>query len=208
MENSELILEYLKIFLTWPVIGGVLLLIFIFNFKSSIVGIFNRIRSAKVGNVEFEAPLIQKELSDIKSDHTLLDSNVIVNDSNDNSIDEQTYKEKYETLLGLYNDIQLEFYFEMLLNILFGTQLRLLQSINNIGDDGIDLDRIYPFYNENLSKSKLTNWGVNDFLRILINYNIINKNESTNKYQITPNGTNFLSYVEKNHNHKFQSLQF
>ncbi len=77
MEVAKVILDYLRLFVPYVTIG-VLLLIFIFNFKENIAGLIDRITKYKGLGQEFEASQRAQELkgSNIKKEDLPIEDNV------------------------------------------------------------------------------------------------------------------------------------
>ena len=116
MEISNIVLQYLKVLLSWPVIALILFVSFIRLFKDPISDFIRRLIRGEFGSVKLQAtsPADQKkeaeELPPVKHEDEL----------------ERYVKDHPREAIKTLLDISRNYRFEKIFNIIYGTQINLL----------------------------------------------------------------------------------
>lgn len=142
MEISRIILDYVKVILGWPVIILILVLIFIKRFYGPMCDFFRRLTKAEAYGVRVEATQ-QKELKEggdklsIKTEDEL-----------------RAYiKEKPDEVIELCLRLISSFHFEKTYNLIYGTQIDLLEHLQQQGSAGEKYINLAIYYNEFVKRS-------------------------------------------------------
>ena len=188
MKIEVLILSYLKVLLNWPFLGACLIFTFILMFKEQIRDFLSRLVRGKVGGFFVEATNPLKQENIIEKDN--------IKNPKDRAIDymkncpEEAFKEYVRT----YN----AFYFERTFNIVFGSQIDLLEYLADKNDKREKDINLYTFYNSFMIKTIPPRVTFDQYLGFLESCKfikiIIGENEKI--VEITSYGLNFLSYIK------------
>ena len=186
--NWPMILEYLKVLLSWPPIVAVLVILIVKRFQIPITALLTRIRSLRGLGTEVqlgEAAAQQAEAAKKPAGETedLL---------NQNSSDPVRARAEILRLWRLYN-------FERWFNVIFGTQMRLLEHLRLVGKAGEKVTELDKFYIEHQQsagdvQSTLTNYF--DFLRqtgLIEGFT----DGDLPKVRLTEDGILFLAYIRQ-----------
>ena len=211
-------IEVLKILLSWPPIALVMLIIIIFNFKDQLVSLLGRVESGKIFGNEFKAaPLNQlNEVSHIEKDSLLAKAESVdiaanktddlknknnsnVSDVNNPAI-EYIVNHPYDTLIE-YQRVLRSLNFEILLNRIFGTQIKLLELLALEPTISFTPIQLYHFYQEHQKLIGSNDYQVRDYFNFLIQFNAISVSGTDNNhsFKITEHGIEFLSYIKSNY---------
>lgn len=187
MEEAKMILAYLQVLLSWPVITLILGLVFIKLFKESISDFFKRIVKGEAYGVRLEAshPMEQKKETK-EAGHPQPDEF------------EKYIRENPKAVLTEYLRVFNGYRFERACNIIYGTQVDLLEYLSTKGTDGEKYVNLNQFYNEFLKRSNVATTQMADYIGFLKEMQFIEYLESSNDItvRITPLGINFLSYIK------------
>lgn len=90
------------------------------------------------------------------------------------------------------------YYFERAYNLIYGTQISLLEHLSQKGDQGDSYVNLFRFYNEFLSRSNLTSTQMADYIGFLRDAKFVEQFGSDNDFRIriSPYGIDFLSYIK------------
>lgn len=188
MEIAKLILYYLQILLTWPVIGGIIAIVFLKMFREPLSDFFQRIVRGQLYGVSIEASTPSEQQEKVGKEPKV-----------QSATDLETYvqnnpKEAIKEYLKVIN----WYWFERIYNAIYGTQITLLEHLAVKIENGDLYINLFPFYSEFQNRSKLYNIQMADYLGFLKNMVLIEiLNIGTDlKVRITPRGLDFLSYVK------------
>lgn len=200
MEISNIILQYLKVVFSWPIITLILVISFINLFKEPISDFFHRLIKGEAYGVKIQAssPTEQKkEAEDIpqKQPENELESYV-----KDNP------KEAIKTIINLSRGYR----FERIFNIIYGTQVNLLIHLNTKGESGNKYINVLSYYNDYIARSRLRSAKIEDYFGFLHSMQMIEFfGEYTNlSMRITPEGADFLSYIRSEYPTTFNNRPF
>jgi len=92
----------------------------------------------------------------------------------------------------------MEYWFERTFNIIYGTQIDLLEYLSAKGTDGDRYVNLLVFYNEFVKRSGLASTQMADYLGYLHSMRFVEyRGEGSDLIvKITPYGVNFLSYIK------------
>lgn len=188
MEIAEIILKYLQVILAWPVVALILGVIFLKWFKDPISDFFRRVVRGEAYGVKIEAssPSEQrKEVKEIPQPQT--------HDQIEKYIKDHP-KEVIKEYLRLLNG----YWFERAFNIIYGTQMDLLEYLSTKGTKGENYINLVSFYNEFVKRSGLASTQMADYLGFLKDMRFIEFVEENKAWsvKITAYGVDFLSYVK------------
>jgi hypothetical protein len=182
-------MEILKdVITTWPCVILIFLMFFSILFRKQISNFLARLVNAKIGNLNLAAmkPTVQPKKA-IQDKLKIKAINYI------KLHPEETIKEFYG-LLDKYK-------FERIFNIIYGSQILLLEHLSLKGDIGDKYINLYVFYDEFIKKTIPPRPQITEYFGFLESWKLIEASgENMNKsYKITPFGINFLSYIKTNY---------
>lgn len=183
----ELMLGFLKVFLSWPVVTLILGLIFIFIFKGQISNLLGRVTEGDVYGMKFKASTLQDSASGTKLEPVRLSNDQIkwISDNPDKAFEE------YTKVFNFYR-------WERAMNFIYGTQIDLLESLSNKADLGELYVNLGYFHVEHQRRAGSTAYQMSDYLNFLVQQGfIVSEGVNSNlKIKISPDGLNFLSYIK------------
>ncbi|MBA7661792.1 hypothetical protein ES703_69812 [subsurface metagenome] len=140
METIEIFLRYL----TWPIV----ILIFFKIFKKPVFEFLKRLETASAYGVSVKAGIPPDPDQQIKEIKKSLPS--------EEEIKEGAKKKGFEAfLLKKYKKLSKEYKYEMTFNVIFGTQMNLLEYLSKKGTSGEKYTNLMGFYNECLKRWRL-----------------------------------------------------
>lgn len=199
---NEIILKYLQVILTWPVITFTILLIFIVVFKKSIGTFISALHSfkGKVAGVEFEASKILQQNKEVATTREISLNKIA--ESPDELVkmvttDRTKAFENYKSLLQ-------ELKFERIYGQIYGTQIDLLDYLNAKPDHKDNMMGLSRFYSSHVDKVKnlyrlQVTYSPYEYLQYLILMGLLKyEGHETNdvKVNLTQEGVNFLDYIK------------
>jgi len=195
MEIVKLVLEYFKIILSWPVITGILIIYFLRLFKWPLSNFLNRMVKSQIYGLTVEAMTLseqRKELPEPKADL------------------EKYISENPQEIIEEYNRIFRGYWFERGYNLIFGTQILLLEHLLSKGTEGDFYVNLFSFYQDFLNRSNLTTTQMADYLGFLCDMKFIDMmGEGIDLcVKITPCGTDFLSYIKGQYLYSYKYKAF
>jgi len=188
MGKAEIILQYLQVILGWPVVALILGVIFLKWFKEPISDFFRRVVRGEAYGVRIEASSPSEQRKDIKETPQLQTQDQIEKYIKDNP--KEVIKEYVRLLNG--------YWFERTFNIIYGTQMDLLEYLSIKGTKGENYINLVGFYNEFVKRSGLSSTQMADYLGFLKDMRFIEFVEEDKAWnvKITAYGVDFLSYIK------------
>lgn len=188
MEKTEIILRYLQVILSWPAVFLISFLIFIKRFKEPISDFFRRIVKGEAYGVRIEASSPLEQRREAKEAPQSQSQDEIERYVGENP------KEVIRVHLKLLNGIR----FERAFNIIYGTQINLLEYLSTKGTEGDKYINLVGFYHEFVKRSGLASTQMADYLGFLEDMRFIEfvGEGSELSIRITPHGVDFLSYIK------------
>jgi hypothetical protein len=196
MKNEEIILQCLQIVFDWPLVA----IISIFLFRKQISDFVSRLIRGKIGIFSAEAtpPKQEKVIVENNEKNPLIQ---MMKDDPENA---------YHEILKLYED----YFYERSFNIIYGTQINLLDHLNKKPDKSEKYNFIFvKFYCKHLGKKPKITKPYNqylDFLEINKFIEILNADKTNNEkiLKITPSGIKFLSYIKAHYPERYKNKPF
>ena len=194
MSYVEIILNYLKAFLnSWPLI----ILITFIVYKKQISSLLNRVYKGKFYGASFEATstIQRKKFDNVEKFENLKKQQEAIKYCRENP------KEAVNYYTSMYTNLYKAFVFEKAFNVVFGTQIRLLEDLEQQEGISVEKSQLNVFYKEYLNRTnplykRSTQQEYFAFLYYFKFIEDINKN-SHNYTQISNLGKEFLIYIRK-----------
>ena len=193
MKIDEIALQYLQVIFNWPLV----VIISIFLFKKQISDFLSRLIRGKIGIFSAEATPPKQEKV------------IVENDKRNKGIQliEDNPKKAHEEFLKLYE----EYYFERIFNIIYGTQINLLEYLDKKLDKSEKYNFIFvKFYLKHLGTKPKTKKPYNQYLDFLESNKFIEiigvNNEKILK--ITSSGIKLLSYIKTHYPERYKNKPF
>ena len=186
MEIAKIVLAYIQTLLSWPVISAFMLVYFLNLFKEPLSDFFRRIVKGQVYGVSLEAssPFEQrKEIKEgLKSPEDI----------------EKYIKENPKDVLKDYLQVFNRYWFERAYNLIYGTQIELLEHLATKGAGGENYINLFTFYDKFLTRSQSVSTQMTDYIRFPRDMKFIESVGEGNdlRIKITPYGMDFLSYIK------------
>lgn len=198
----------------WPIAVIILGTIFMLIFKPQIIDLFNRIKKVGLKVIEVSAEQSQKIVEPQRSSHVeelmrVTDSLIlkeqegrIEKDIMDKKLNGDNLKKVLVRHLAIS---QILFYFEQINNVIWGTQIQLLEELNTkpVGETKDDLKRFYE-YGASLYPTTYEKYAFENYLSYLIVSQLITEKEG--RYFITQLGREFLVYLVSSGKTKLRML--
>ncbi len=177
----------------WPFVA----LIFIIIFNKPIFEFLLRLKTLKIFGMGVEAAIpVEQKVEEIKK--SLPPEEEIIKDIEEE--DRETITKKYIEILKKYKEHLEDYKFELTLNLIYGTQMDLLEYLSKRETLRAKYSDLNRFYNNFLIRSKFatttTITKYFGFLKKLRYIEYVGEGEEQ-IVKITPNGLDFLSYVKK-----------
>ncbi|MGH9853870.1 MAG: hypothetical protein ACREBD_28845 [Blastocatellia bacterium] len=215
MEIARLVLQYLQMVLSWPVITGALALYFLYSYRSPFSEFLRRItkgqgfgisleatpveqrKEIKEGDVlQLDTPLAQavkdETRSDLKGDPTIPSQAQVLIDY---------IKQDPDTAVRELGQIYNALRFERAYNLIYGSQLELLEHLLSKRVDGENYVNLHSFYERFLDQLETTSrdskYQYADYIGFLQDAGFVERADKSNevRFRITPFGIDFLSYI-------------
>ncbi len=190
MDISTYILDILRIIFSWPPMILIVTIILLKSFKISISDLLQRMTKGTFPGFTIEASSSSAQQRGITAS-----SNQMV--SQEEKI-RQYIRDNPDAVIREYLEIASKFSYERIYNLIYGSQLALLEHLEKCGEGGELYINLNSFYYQFLQKSSLTNVQITEYLGFLVNLKLIeyfNLN-SDSKVRITPYGLNFIIYIK------------
>lgn len=189
MSLAEIILELFRVFLSWPVMILVLGLIFFCKFKDSISDFLRRVTKVGTPSVGIEATSPSKQREKAKENPPAKPLDEIETYIKDNP------KEAIDNYLRVWNG----YVFERTFNLIYGTQIGLIEHLSKKGDKGDKYINLINFYNDFVGRSGYASVQMAHYLGFLKDsgYITYEGEGSELSVKIMPYGIDFLSYIKQ-----------
>jgi hypothetical protein len=200
MSCTEITLEFFRVFLSWPVMILVLSLIFFFKFKDSISDFLRRITKVGTKNVGIEATSPSEQSEKIKESLPATPLEEL----------RRRIRENPDLIINDYTNLFNSLLFERAFNVIFGTQIDLLEHLSQKGEKGDMYINLIKFYNEFVRRTVNPVSRIENYFGFLINLKFIEYIGvgSELSVKITPQGVNFLSYLKNQYPLMYKSRPF
>ena len=187
MEKAKIILEYLQVILGWPVVTLILGVIFLKWFKDPISDFFRRVVRGEAYGVRIEASSPSEQREEIKDTPQLPQDQI-----------EKYIKDNPKEVIVEYGRLLNGYRFERAFNIIYGTQMDLLEYLSTKGTAGENYINLVSFYNEFVKRSGLSSTQMADYLGFLKDMRFIELAEQNKVWnvKISAYGVDFLSYIK------------
>jgi len=180
-------LEYLKVFLSWPVVVLALGLLFLYNFKHQISNFLSRVTEGEAYGMKFKANSPQDSALTTDTEHVIPENDAI-----------KWVTENPEKAIEEYNRVNNSYKWERAMNFIYGTQIDLLDALSKRGDVGELYVNLAFFLDEHQKRIGNSSYQMADYLNFLqlLGF-VISEGDSNNlRIKITPYGLSFLSYIK------------
>jgi len=196
MNVAEIVLQYFKAILSWPVIVLILGAIFFKLFKEPISDFFRRLTKAEAYGARIEASNPSEQRIETKEAFPSKPENEI------EKYIQSKPKEAAKEIIRLWNG----YIFERTFNIIYGTQIDLLEHLSIKGSEGDKYINLVFFYNEFVKRSRPASVQMADYLKFLKDTGFIGfvGEGSELSVKIMPYGVDFLSYIKQNYPLKYK----
>lgn len=186
MDVARLVLDFLRVLLSWPVILGLLGVYFLIAFQEPIADVLRRFTKAAGYGVSLEAGNLSQQLQEIKETE-------ITRPVED---DLQKYvKENPELVITRYVQTFNAYWFERSFHLIFGTQIALLEFLlerKTVGEAYVNLEL---YYREYVQRGGAQTFQFADYLGFLRIANFIRYEGNPIRVYITDYGLDFISYL-------------
>ncbi len=199
MEYGKLALEYFRVILSWPTIFLILGFVFLFRFHAPISDFIRRlVRGEGPGGIKFTAEpsrqINEAEETPVKN------------------VDDKTLQENIrsnpQVVLDILKKTFNAYWFERHYNLIYGSQIRLLEHLISKSDKGDKYGNLHIFYSqfqELTSNYFSTQYTV--YLKFLETalFIEIDRTHGDSPVKITPLGIDFISYIKSAYLTTYQS---
>lgn len=200
MEVSNIVLQYVKIFLSWPIVVFVLVVIFIRQFKEPISSFISRLVKSEFGSFKLQTSSPEQQKKEAREIPQTQSEDELENYVRNNP------RQAIKTII----DISRNFRFERIFNIIYGSQIRLLLSLRLRGDSGDKYINLCSYYDDYINRSRLYSAKTEDYFGFLYSMKLIEYFGEIPNYsvKITPEGIDFLSYIKNEYPTTFKYKPF
>ncbi len=216
--NWNLLLEYLKVFLSWPPVALLVAFLFIARFKSAIDDFLKRLVEGNIFGQAFKAvPPSQKADTAGVAENRLAAAADAAPLAENQNLPAQLPPELVgdpaapaavayiranpaQTLVE-YKRVLFSYNAERLFTRIFGTQIALLEYLSFKSGVAVPLAELGKFHEEHLQRSGRNDYQIRDYINFLTNFGVIAASGAENafEYRITQHGVEFLSYIKANY---------
>lgn len=189
-------LEFVKVFLSWPPVVLIILVTFFCMFKGSILSLVERIKEIELPQTKITVDTGSKQQLVSKAEEELLPQELVGDPQAENAI-AFVKSDPIKTVI-LYKELFKNFNFERVFNMIFGTQIELLEYLRIREHENSDVAELIPFYEKCIKISSFKEIPFSDYLNFLFSFHLIQKNEDQS-VSITSHGLEFLSYIKTNY---------
>lgn len=216
-----MLLEYLKVVLSWPPIAFLIALLVLGRFRSAIDDFLKRLVEGNIFGQVFKAvPPSQQAVPSGATENRLAVAAEVAPAPNNAAVQEvaenlppelagdphapaavayvranpaQTVIE-YKRVLFAYNA-------ERLFIRIYGTQVALLEYLASKPGDTVPLAELVKFHEEHQQKAGSTDYQLREYVSFLVGFGVVAVSgvENAFEYRITQHGVEFLSYIKANY---------
>ncbi|PIR22538.1 MAG: hypothetical protein COV44_07570 [Deltaproteobacteria bacterium CG11_big_fil_rev_8_21_14_0_20_45_16] len=191
MESVCTIGSFAATFWGWPLVSLIIFFTLIKLYRTNFSNLFDRIRSGSGFGITVELEGRKEAQLSVAGEEDTVGPEV--------SEIEKYIKDNPSLVLKEYLQLRNTAHFERCFNLIFGTQIRLIEDLESRGSAGasyVDLFKYYSVFSEAIGGTK-TQYA--DYIGFLINYCAFvayeRKSDSDITVRITPYGEDFLSYL-------------
>lgn len=191
--NWELVLKYIEVLTTWQIMAFALVVIFIFKYKQSITKVIDRINSVKVGNVELGTNQNQ-DLENLDIDKAIYSKREVE--------ELKEIKAAASGVLQESNELYVKYQWERATNLIFGTQIKLLEYLISKGEEGASFVELSKYYFEHQTLANFTESSIDKYFNFLKYFLFIEDsaiNSPSQNLRITPMGIRYMDYLLANY---------
>lgn len=215
----QLLLEYLKVFLGWPPIALAIALVFFARFRPAILGLLNRIVEGNLLGQSFKASPPPEQQRDAKGagENKLEQAAQSESLQHSNQVDPAQVplppelqsdplarnavafvKANPERTVVEYKHLLFSYNCERLFNLIYGTQISLLEFLASRPSEGATLLELAPFHSAHQKFATRTDYQLRDYVGFLVSFGVIAVDgpPENHRYCISNHGVHFLSYIK------------
>jgi hypothetical protein len=214
--NWQVLLEYIKVALSWPPIALVIAILFITRFRSAIDDFLKRVVEGNIFGQAFKAvPPVQQIASSSETEDRLAvaaGANPQPTGAQDQLPPElagdpmapaavaYVQSNPAKTVIE-YKRVFFAYNAERLFTRIYGTQVALLEFLASRPEAPTPLTLLAQFHAEHQQKAGSTEYQLRDYINFLVGYSVIAVSgpENAYEYKITQHGVEFLSYIKANY---------
>jgi hypothetical protein len=191
---AEMVLRYLQALLAWPPVVLVLGIVALKMFREPLADFFRRLTEGEAYGVRVKATTPAEQRKEIKEVEEASGPPKLQSAEDVERYIRDNPKAVMEELARTSNS----FRFEKTYNLIYGTQIDLLEHLTTKGDEGESYTNLARFYNEFVRRSGLQTTQMADYLGFLKEAGLAEYvgYEPNLRLRITPFGLNFLSYIK------------
>ena len=203
---------------TWIHLVFLFAVLFLLVFRDQVSSLISRTR--KIGKeglsadpvpekqqekIETNSEAVQKLLNMVSDSHLInnLEESIYI-DLEDRNISDDT--DKVKVLVNQLAVTQTLLAFEIVYSLIFGSQIILLEKINEVRAQGMETNAVNQYFDQVKATypEQLEQWSSARYLKFLLENSLIHHNDG--KYYITESGTEFLIWLTKNGRSKVKLL--
>lgn len=209
----KILLEYLKVILSWPPIALVIAMLLIP--RGAIGDFLKRVVQGNFFGQEFKAvlPTQQTEGNVTEDGLTLAAKNNPQTQQETVVLPAELANEPYaqeavnyvrnnpvETVIE-YRRLSFNYNAERLFASIYGTQISLLEFLASNPETPSNLGALVQFHDDHQRRTENTNYQIRDYMNFLISQGVVKVSgeENAHQYYITEHGIQFLSYIKANY---------
>lgn len=192
---------------TWPQLCLIIVLLFIYFFRKNISNLLDRVIHIGATGVDFQQstinppPDLSEEINKPKTNDSQIEQMKTIQESIqfiNNYLDEKYQNDPDKAKNLLISELATAYFnfrCQSVYNLIFGSQIQLLKSLNNNRDTGLSKAQANEHYNVIINNypTPLSKWNIDNYLHFLTQSKLITlENES---YKITHFGVDFLIWL-------------
>lgn len=189
MDIANLALEFLRIIVSWPLVAFILGIILISTFKEPLADFFRRMVRGQAYGVSVEAATPSEQQKEVKDAESFISPDEV----------EEYVSENPKQVILEYQRVLNAYWFERAYNLIYGTQVALLERLEQTGADGEKYVNLVGYHTEFVARSEFHSIQYADYLRFLADMKFVEyKGPDTDlAVCITGLGIDFLSYIRQ-----------
>lgn len=219
----DIILGYLKVLLSWPPIILLVAIYFMGKFKSPIINLLNRVEEGDLWGGKFKAPAPSVQQIDANPNDMGLNK-LAAADKHERvaaagpqiTLPPELMDEPEASRLAIeyvtnnpiptvieFKRVFFSYNCERLFNLIFGSQIALLEYLSARPDGAAPLGELVRFHNAHIEMVKANNpqyqYQLRDYMNFLISFGTLNPIGKDEICRISKHGREFLSYIKSNY---------
>jgi len=200
MEVARLVLDYLSLLVSFPVVVLVIALVIVRMFQAPLSDFLRRLVRGEALGVRLEAITPAEQLKEVQKTSPISGQSQVerhISKNPDQSAVERYISENPKEVLTAYQRVLNVYLFERAYNVIYGSQISLLECLQGGGDRGSKYVNLVPFFTNFTRESELTTTQFTDYIGFLTAYQFVTlSGEGADiTAKITPLGVDFLSYI-------------